>query len=220
MYILSDIAMHRDQKLESLLSDRIGEISTEFKFRIQSCQLLEQSSIFDTLEFVLRQNYGMGLNTYYVTHPIRVANFVIDWMKEKDDFSTDFIRAALIHNVIEKQVMTKEEIQKKYGADMAHIISVLTQDRSLLKDPDEKAKYYQRIYGLSRYGQLLKFFDKLDNLYAICLNPSAEVRKEYIDEIQEKVRPIAVQFYPEVLIYFDALILEMKSYGHYDHTAK
>lgn len=217
MYSISNIPQDREKKLKTLLSDEVDSVISEFQNKLKLIkQHVDTNRVQSALDFALSQDYGHGpLVKYYVTHPIRVAIFVMDWMILKQDYSTDFLVATLIHNVIEKGILTESELEKKYNHWMSHTIAVLTQDREALKDHHKKEAYYENIYNLDKYGQLIKFFDKFDNLYAICLNPSKEIREQYIHEIEVKITPIALKFAPEFNTYFLALIKEMKQFGHY-----
>lgn len=222
MYDLSKISEHRDWKLKTLLSDEVGSVLKEFEDKLQALSsYVDVLKIRTALDYALKQDYGSGeLVKFYVTHPVRVASFIMDWMLYYKDYSSDLVVASLIHNVIEKDILTEEELEKMYGNWMRKTIVVLTQDREALKDPKEKEKYYERIYALDKYGQLIKFFDKFDNLYAICLNPSDATRTQYIQEIKDKVRVIAEKFSPITLPYFDALVHEMIKFGHYHPVFK
>lgn len=216
-YIILEIPFHRETKLRTLLSNQLNNVIDEFRqIVLRLGETINQSRIEQTLDFALAQDYGNEvLHRYYVTHPIRVAIFMIDWMRKKQVMSSEVIEACLIHNAIEKEILSSSDIKSKYGAWSARTIEVLTQDREALKDPIEKDKYYKRIYELDEYGQLLKFFDKLDNVYAICLNPSEQVRREYVSEIELYVRPIAVKYFPEVIPYFDELLRSSIEKGYY-----
>lgn len=219
MFKIAEINKNREYKLKTLSgAEPLEKVLEDFKEELSYLGAnVEQQKILDVVEYALAQDYGASLLAKnYVTHPIRVAIFLIGWMREIDEYSTDVLVAALIHNVIEKNVLSPHEIEVKFGSPwISHTIEILTQDREAMKDPHKKEMYYEEIYKLDKFGQILKFFDKFDNLYAICINPDDEVRKKYIDEIMEKVRPIGVRFAPSLLPYLDALIIEMRKFGYY-----
>ena len=216
-YLISNIPHHQETKLKTLLSNQLIDVIEDFRKAVSDLgNNVNHVSIEEALEFALAQDYGSELlHRYYVTHPIRVAIFMIDWMKRYQTISSEVIETSLIHNVIEKGILSRPDIESKYGRWSANTIEVLTQDREALKDPKEKDRYYKSIYQLDSFGQLIKFFDKLDNVYAICLNPNEEVRREYVSEIEFYVRPIALNYFPEIIPYFDELLRSLLAKGYY-----
>src|SRR5690606_26242029 len=182
----NDIKIEREKKIRSIFVDTVDSIVLEFNKKIMtSSKVIDKDKVSKALKFALSCNYGQGeFVKYYVSHPIRVSIFALDWMSHHDDWNTDFLVAAIIHNAIEKDVLTKSEIKEAYGDWCANTIEVLTQDRQLMKQLEHNVKYYEKIYSLNRYGQLLKFFDKLDNIFAISINPDADVRTAYLEEIE------------------------------------
>jgi (p)ppGpp synthase/HD superfamily hydrolase len=218
MLKITDIDFERVKKLKTLFENEVDRVKHELEFKFEQIKTkVNLNLIENALHFALAQDYGEALLAkFYVTHPLRVTCFIVDWMVYYQDFSTDFVIASLLHNAIEKDILTAEELKHRYGEWIAKTIQTLTQDRVALKNPILKNKYYENIYALDKYGQLLKLYDKFDNLYAISLNPSAEIRTEYILEIETKVRPIAEKFSPEILNYLDALICRMKEVGYFN----
>ena len=61
---------------------------------------------------------------------------------------------------------------------------------------------------------MLKVFDKLDNIYSLCLNPNDEVRIRYLKEIREYIVPIINQHGSMLSSYFNELINSEKTIKH------
>ena len=57
----------------------------------------------------------------YITHPIAVAGLCADWKLD-----AQAIMAALMHDTIEDQGVTKAELIEKFGAPTAEIVDGLT----------------------------------------------------------------------------------------------
>lgn len=215
--IISDIEVHRQQKLKSLLCGNLDSELSELKKLINTLGLSEEErgSVDEVLSYAMKQTYGTHtLLKFYVSHPIRVGIFVLNWMIEHKQKDKNFLIAALIHNVIEKNIMTYEEIFKKYGSWVAQVIKVLTVDREAQKAPLWAEGYYSELNKLDTKGQLLKAFDKFDNIYAICLNPDPKVRTEYLDEIEEYISPIIEKHAASNAAYFKELIRRSRQMEH------
>lgn len=217
MFEINRIDSDRGKKLLSLLTNQVSNVIKEFEESILSIEKhLTMGRIKSTLNFTLEQDYGSSeLAKYYVTHPLRVAIFMVDWMKRTGNYSSDAIEATLVHNVIEKGVMDERQLNEFISPWVSVTVSALTQNRIEMQNPIKRNEYYQKIYKLDFFGQLIKFFDKLDNLYAICLNPDPAVRAKYIQEIEEYVRIIGQTYDSATMPYFDALIENSKRLGYY-----
>ena len=57
----------------------------------------------------------------YITHPLAVASILLDYCMD-----TDTICAALLHDVVEDTDVTLEELQKKFGEDVAVMVDGVT----------------------------------------------------------------------------------------------
>jgi len=76
-------------------------------------------------------------------------------------------------------------------------------------------KYYQRILVSAPEVQLIKCFDKFDNIFSLCLNPSDDVRKEYLDGIERYEARIAERFLPQLVPYLKRLIENARKIGYF-----
>jgi len=217
MFEIKNIESDRDKKLLTLLTNQVSSVLADLEKQLFSIKdHVDLKKIQSTLDFTMAQDYGTSeLARYYVTHPLRVTSFILNWMIRNKHFDSKVIETTLAHNVIEKGVLTAQELESFISPWAAHTISILTQNRDDMKNPSKKQEYYDRIYQLDRFGQLIKYFDKFDNLYAICLNPDSTIRTHYIQEIEDYVRIIGVRFDQDTIPYFDALIENSKNRGYY-----
>jgi (p)ppGpp synthase/HD superfamily hydrolase len=116
----------------------------------------------------------------YVNHLLEVAALVA----EADPGNTDLIVAALLHDAIEDQKKTYEEIAAIFGDRVAGLVVEATDDKSL---PKEERKRLQVVTApkKSRDAKLLKLADKTSNLRSIAASPPAhwpvERRLAYIE---------------------------------------
>lgn len=216
MFQREKIAEDRIIKIRSLLEDHIAENLEVLNQELRAISdRVDTSRIYRALDFAMVQDYGTGeLYRYYVTHPLRVTLFMLVWMKRNDKYSTDALVASLVHNAIEKKVLSVDELERNYGPWVSHVIEVLTQDRIAMKEPEHKKFYYEKINKLDAFGQLIKYYDKLDNILALPINPNDEIRENYLREIEEYIVPICHNYDPENLSYLSELITDTRQAGH------
>lgn len=214
---ISDIEQHRKEKLESLLCGNLDKELAQLRALINESTFSDKQreSIEEILIFVMAQHYGdHPLLKFYVSHPIRVGVFALNWMKINNDYDYDFLVASLIHNVIEKNILNASEINSKYGQWVSRVIETITVDREAQKKDGWAEEYYSRLSSLDTKGKLLKAFDKFDNIYAICLNPDENVRNEYLDEIIKYIKPIIDKYSSEQSEYFLNLVDKSRAMGY------
>jgi len=71
----------------------------------------------------------------YIIHPLCVAIILADLEMDKET-----IAAGLLHDVVEDTILTKEEIEKEFGADVALLVDGVTKLQSLQLSTDYKDK--------------------------------------------------------------------------------
>ena len=69
----------------------------------------------------------------YIIHPLCVAIILADLEMDKET-----IAAGLLHDVVEDTILTKEEIEKEFGADVALLVDGVTKLQSLQLSTDYK----------------------------------------------------------------------------------
>lgn len=115
----------------------------------------------------------------YVNHLIEVASLVA----EADPGNVDLIVAALLHDAIEDQRKTREEIALLFGERAAALVVEATDDKNLPK-PERKRLQIETAARKSRDAKLLKLADKTSNLRALAVSPPAhwpeQRRRDYV----------------------------------------
>lgn len=123
----------------------------------------------------------------YVNHLIEVAELAAS---SSDVLDPDLVMAAFLHDTVEDVGVTPEEIEEKFGADVAGLVLELTDDKSLPKQV-RKALQVQNAPKKSPRAQTLKLADKISNLRAILSSPprdwSTERKREYADWARDVV---------------------------------
>lgn len=102
----------------------------------------------------------------YINHLIEVAQLVA----EADPGNVDLIMAALLHDAIEDQKKSREEIAALFGERVTKLVEEATDDKSLPK-PERKRLQIETAPNKSRDAKLLKLADKTSNLRSVALSP-------------------------------------------------
>lgn len=216
MYSIKDIHLHRERKLKSLIDGQLEQELLDFKQALEIFNPEEKTAVWEIYDFASKQNYDQGKFAHtYISHPLRVCLFLLDWQRERGIKHLDQIKASLIHNIIEKKVLSPKQVAEKFGAWISEAIVVLTPDREKIKTPEGMKAYYDDILGHDQFVQVLKVFDKMDNIYSICLEPNEAIRGKYLDEIDEFIKPIVQEYAPTMFDYFNALVKNAREFGYF-----
>lgn len=103
----------------------------------------------------------------YINHPVIVANFLAIMKCD-----VDTICAGLLHDVIEDTPITKEEIEEKFGHDVADIVDGVTKITRMdnLSQKDLKAANTKKLIDSLLYDpriMIVKLADRLHNMLTI-----------------------------------------------------
>lgn len=98
----------------------------------------EKKKIKKAYEFALRKhgNQIRKSGEPYIIHPLETAIFLTNW---KMDTST--IITGLLHDVLEDTETTKEEIEEKFGSDIAEMVLAVTKVSKLSEQNRSKENY-------------------------------------------------------------------------------
>ena len=115
----------------------------------------------------------------YINHLIEVAELVAMTLREPD---TNLVIAALLHDSIEDAGVTADDLASRYGADVASLVSEVTDDKSLPKQERKRLQVEHAAKKTPR-AQTIKLADKISNLRSMLSSPPAgwdfERRREY-----------------------------------------
>src|SRR5436190_14706840 len=92
----------------------------------------------------------------YIGHLLEVARLVAEATRAKDP---NLIIAALLHDSIEDQDVSREKIAKMFGDDVASLVEKVTDDKSLLSK-ERKRIQVDFAPKKSRRAKILKLADK------------------------------------------------------------
>lgn len=116
----------------------------------------------------------------YINHLIEVTMLVAEATEGKDP---NLIMAALLHDAIEDQGVTRAEIVERFGEDVANLVAEVTDDKSLEKLERKRLQIVNAPKKTQR-AKLLKLADKTSNLRSLAASPPAswseQRRTEYV----------------------------------------
>ncbi|MGO9742399.1 MAG: HD domain-containing protein [Roseiarcus sp.] len=115
----------------------------------------------------------------YLNHLVEVA----DLAAEATDGQPEIVAAALLHDAVEDQGVTLDEIAATFGAPVASLVAEVSDDTSLPK-AERKRLQIEHAAEKSPGACVIKLADKTSNLRAIASSPprwSIERKRDYID---------------------------------------
>ncbi len=112
--------------------------------------------------------------TPYIAHPFRVAMAVRDVFGCDDEVA---ICTALLHDTIEDTATDYDDIEKRFGREIADCVAVMTKNM-LLRESKREPDYDKRLAEGPWQGRLVKLADVYDNGLDI---PRESMKKKCID---------------------------------------
>lgn len=118
--------------------------------------------------------------TPYVNHLIEVTAMLAEVVGDSDP---NLLVAAMLHDSVEDVQVTREEIAAEFGEDVAELVMLVTDDKTLPK-AERKRLQVANAPHKPRRAQWLKMADKISNIRAVRDNPptswSVERCREYV----------------------------------------
>jgi pyruvate kinase len=128
----------------------------------------------------------------YINHLIKVSRGLL----EKGETEEDILLASILHDIIEDTDVSREELEEKYGAKVAQIVTELTDDMSL-PYLERKQQQVNNAEALSVEAKKIRIADKASNIrdiFTYPLNWTDEKKAAYLENAQkvvEKLRGVA-----------------------------
>lgn len=127
-----------------------------------------KDAVLDAYSYAHKKHDGQFRKTGepYIMHPLRVAKLTAEW-----GFDSNVIIAALLHDVIEDCNVTKEELAKSFGPDIAEKVDKLSQVNKKLakkqgysKEEIDNQSDAKLLKSLDETTLFIKIADRIDNL--------------------------------------------------------
>ena len=139
----------------------------------------------------------------YINHPLELSRVLAE---EGGVTDAATLCAALLHDTVEDTDTTPDELKRVFGAEIAGIVSEVTDDTSLRK-ADRKRMQVEHAAHISEKAKLVKLADKICNLRDVATAPPQgwplERRQEYFEwakQVIDQLRGV----YPRLETIFDA----------------
>ncbi len=126
-----------------------------------------QKKYDDAFEFATKKHSGQfrkGTKIPYIVHLYEVTQIL---KEEKADEIT--IIAGILHDTVEDTDTKIEEIEEKFGSDVAKLVSADSEDKSL-PYLERKKLHMQQLKNADERAKLVNLADKLSNLKSIYLD--------------------------------------------------
>ena len=147
----------------------------------------------------------------YVNHLIEVAALLAEATAGED---VVLLMGGLLHDTLEDTESTYEDLEKRFGPEVAALVAEVTDDKSLPKE-ERKRLQITKTAGKSRRAKLLKLADKTSNLRGLIHSPPVgwtEARlRDYVVWAEEVVRSCR-GLNPTLEAAFDAAHAEARRY--------
>ena len=117
----------------------------------------------------------------YITHPLNVASILLDYCMD-----TDTICAALLHDVVEDTETSLEDIQKRFGADVALLVDGVTKIGQVplnTKEEQQAENIRKILMAMSKDIRviIIKLADRLHNMRTLYARPPHKQRKTSLE---------------------------------------
>lgn len=127
----------------------------------------------------------------YFNHLLEVAELIT---ASNPHLDVELIMAAFLHDTVEDTGVTLQELEQRFGKDVAELVAEVTDDKSLPKET-RKQLQVEHTPEKSPRAQTLKLADKISNLRAIISSPpvgwSMERKRQYFEWAKQVVSGIA-----------------------------
>lgn len=143
-----------DNGVEDLLATLSRRLSTEDIGRIRAAYELAREAHKEQ-----RRKSGEP----YIIHPIAVARIVAEELR----LGANPIIAAFLHDVVEDTPYTIEDIEERFGADVAFLVNVITKKKKQHYDSSKQIDNYKQMLDSIHYdirALLIKLSDRLHNM--------------------------------------------------------
>ncbi len=141
------------------------------------------SKILSAYEFAEKAHEGQFRSSGqpYIIHPLSVAYILLEL-----GMDTDTICAALLHDVVEDTAATSEELQKRFGRDVAQLVEGVTKLNNIpiFNKEQQQAENVRKIMlAMSQDIRviIIKLCDRLHNMRTLCFRPSYKQRNTALE---------------------------------------
>jgi guanosine-3',5'-bis(diphosphate) 3'-pyrophosphohydrolase len=103
-----------------------------------------------------------GDDTPYIDHPVEVAHMLFE-----AGYSDSVVAAALLHDVVEDSDVTIEQIEDRFGEEIAFLVGTMTADVTIADYDQLKNEHREEVRWVGPPATAIYAADKLANLRAL-----------------------------------------------------
>ncbi len=126
----------------------------------------DEGKLYEVYEFAKKAHSKQKRNTGepYITHPVAVAEILIDIQVDRDTLT-----AALLHDVVEDTEVSLEDVEAKYGSNVALLVNGVTKLSQInySSKEEEQAENFRKMFlAMAKDIRvvLIKLADRLHNM--------------------------------------------------------
>ena len=165
--------------------DSFADVLTLAYYKEKSMTAEEIQQVCEGVEFAADkhrlQTRKNKAKTPYISHPIGVAYNLMNVGEVRE---TSVIIGALLHDTVEDTQTTFEEIEKKFGKNVAGLVREVTDDKTLATEARKRLQVINATQK-SKGAAQIKLADKLYNLNDLFSNPPPDWSQVRIDRYYE-----------------------------------
>lgn len=140
--------------------------------------------VLEAVQFAVRKHdgqYRKGEGRIpFVTHPIAVAKTLIAHGVRCDVTAV----AAILHDVVEDTDATLDDVEMRFGKDVACVVAEVTDDPGLETSAERKQAQIEKAPNWTHRAKLVKIGDKICNMIDLIHNPPGWGRKAVIRYVE------------------------------------
>ena len=121
--------------------------------------------LFDAIEFAIHAHHGQfrkGTKIPYIFHPLNVGRILLE-----SGCSVVVVVAGILHDTLEDTPIALEDIQTRFGEDVANLVSIVSEPDKSDTWENRKQHTLMSLESASKEALLIALADKLDNILSI-----------------------------------------------------
>lgn len=96
---------------------------------------------------------------------------------QKAGYNDKVVAAAILHDVLEDTAMSREELTKQFGEEIAGLVNQVSEQDKSLPWEERKERYLERLKTIPDPARAIVTADNMHNIYSIidCLNQGIDI---------------------------------------------
>lgn len=95
----------------------------------------------------------------FLVHPLEVASYM-----ERSGYPDHVVAAAVLHDVLEDTDARCDELEARFGREVAKLVDLVSDDPSISDEEQRKDDVRERVRRASRYAQVIYASDKVSKV--------------------------------------------------------